>query len=606
MTGQIRAASIACLLWLCLSAALAAEAGTQDLGDPQSVQLAVDGLAWMPEGDLRAEILPMLKGGFEDRFQPSPDGTVPLSGGPVWLRVRVRDTSGQDAAWSLLLDEWAIRDIHLYRPTGRGDWEAVRSGTDVPESQRERPGRVYQFHLAAGGQALRGTHTVYLRVDAPHSSARLPVWLGTAPRLEARSGLTDLGYAMLGGAYALLVAVCLVLFLAVIERVYAVMLVFSVLILASYLILTGLLGRLVGPAACERLLLYLPELTLVYLACSLILLLWWLKSGDILPRAWRVAWIFIGVLAAAAVLLATLPADALFRIKAPVMFGMLLAGAGFRLAIPVLAIAKGRRVALVYLVAFLFEIGGTGLYALRSTGLVPNDSWLTLAAQSGGALQLLTMLYGATLQVRQLRSQLVQSNRRLSGLNQELEERVHQQTADLEQERNKLAKLAMEDDLTGLQSRRAIMARVESEHQRYSRYGKPYSLLMIDLDHFKLVNDTWGHGVGDQVLKGLADVLCASLRATDQAGRVGGEEFLVLLPETGADQALAVSEKIRDRLADIDFEGRPDRRFMVSCSIGVAEIRPGHPGWHRLMQDADAALYEAKEAGRNRTVVSRR
>jgi diguanylate cyclase (GGDEF)-like protein len=611
MTGQIRAALAICLTWqfcLLLPCAAVPVPGVQALADPLAVVPAAEGLAWMSEDGGPAEILQVLKGKLDDRFLPAPEGAVPMDGHPVWLRLRVVDNASERVRWGVLLDEWALRDIQLYRPSGRGDWEASQAGSGISDRLLEFEGRVWQFGLAANPGYLPSgqVQTVYLRVEAPLCLTRLPVWLGSEGQLLAKQARDNLTLTLIGGAYCLLVLICLILFLGVVDRVYLICTVFAGLLCLQYLVTSGMVAALVGAGAAERWLAHIPELSQLYLASGLLLLLSFLSCRDLFPRLHRFSVVLAAVLAGMALAGFTLPESWVVPVKLPVILAALAVAGALRLALPLLALARGRRTALIYLAATLVEMAGTAAYLARAVGAVSPVPWLDLVSRLGGGLQLLIILYGVTLLVRQLRVQLESSNQRLTALNRELEERVHQQTAALEQERNKLAKLAMEDDLTGLLSRRAIMARCEEEHQRFVRYGKPYSLLMIDLDHFKLVNDTWGHATGDQVLKGLAGVLGASLRATDQAGRVGGEEFLVLLPETGAEQAFTVSEKIRDRLADLDFEGRPDRRFMVSCSIGVAEIRPGHPGWHRLMQDADAALYEAKEAGRNRTVVSRR
>ncbi|MFC5568659.1 diguanylate cyclase [Lysobacter yangpyeongensis] len=161
---------------------------------------------------------------------------------------------------------------------------------------------------------------------------------------------------------------------------------------------------------------------------------------------------------------------------------------------------------------------------------------------------------------------------------------------------------AAHDALTGLSNRRSADARLEAERTRAQRLGEPLSVLMIDIDRFKAVNDHWGHAQGDRVLVALADVLRDELRGADLAARYGGEEFLVILPDTGIDAALDVAERIRQRIAALHAE-RQDPALAITASVGLAELAKGEDA-ATLVARADAALYAAKAGGRNRSVVA--
>ncbi|MES2740112.1 MAG: sensor domain-containing diguanylate cyclase [Pseudomonadota bacterium] len=156
----------------------------------------------------------------------------------------------------------------------------------------------------------------------------------------------------------------------------------------------------------------------------------------------------------------------------------------------------------------------------------------------------------------------------------------------------------MTDYLTGLWNRRAFDRRLGGEWNLHRISGKPLSLLAIDLDHFKRINDTFGHPVGDEVLARTAKVIRSSVRENDLAARFGGEEFTVILPGTTAQQATVVAEKIRAAIETARWTHAP-----VTASIGLATLTPVQGGSApSLMQHADRALYEAKHAGRNRVV----
>ncbi|MBI5440598.1 MAG: GGDEF domain-containing protein [Deltaproteobacteria bacterium] len=155
------------------------------------------------------------------------------------------------------------------------------------------------------------------------------------------------------------------------------------------------------------------------------------------------------------------------------------------------------------------------------------------------------------------------------------------------------------DPLTGLSNRRDMMDRLAAELGRVARTGAPAAVLMIDVDHFKAVNDVHGHEVGDLVLQALGASLAESIRVYDSCGRWGGEEFLVLLPETDRDAAVAVAEKIRSEAA----RGVPAPCSTLTVSVGVAVHAADEP-LRSLLRRADEAMYEAKHLGRNRVEVA--
>ena len=167
----------------------------------------------------------------------------------------------------------------------------------------------------------------------------------------------------------------------------------------------------------------------------------------------------------------------------------------------------------------------------------------------------------------------------------------------------KLITIATTDPLTGILNRRSFTERTLAELARGHRYDRPTSLLMIDADRFKSINDTYGHAGGDAVLQALSACLERTLRPSDIFGRFGGEEFAVVLPETGLDSAVQVADRIRMALATLVVTSNQSAiRFTVS--IGVAEFEPAATEIEPTLDRADAALYEAKAQGRNCVVRS--
>jgi diguanylate cyclase (GGDEF)-like protein len=166
----------------------------------------------------------------------------------------------------------------------------------------------------------------------------------------------------------------------------------------------------------------------------------------------------------------------------------------------------------------------------------------------------------------------------------------------------KLQEYADRDGLTGIANRRFFEARLRDEYTRWQRYGGNLSILLFDLDHFKKINDQFGHMVGDTVLREMARRVSHVVRAQDTFGRFGGEEFALLLPCTPLDDAMLVAEKIRNTIGDsaVDVQGV---NVPVTASVGGAAARAGVPAYEALINEADAALYSAKRQGRNRSVA---
>jgi diguanylate cyclase (GGDEF)-like protein len=156
------------------------------------------------------------------------------------------------------------------------------------------------------------------------------------------------------------------------------------------------------------------------------------------------------------------------------------------------------------------------------------------------------------------------------------------------------------DPLTRMSNRGSALRFLEKHTDLARRYRRPLSVILCDLDHFKEVNDCHGHAAGDQVLRTFGSVVCGRLRASDLVGRIGGEEFLVVLPETGGGEAMTVAEGLRAALAAEPMPLPEGTDLRVTCCFGVVEFSPSDPDAGSMLARADLALYRAKALGRNR------
>lgn len=199
-----------------------------------------------------------------------------------------------------------------------------------------------------------------------------------------------------------------------------------------------------------------------------------------------------------------------------------------------------------------------------------------------------------------------EARHRMAGQNteslQQALKKLKHEISNMQERTRLLEEQAVRDPLTGIHNRRAFDARLQEEFHRFQRYGQNFSLLVIDLDHFKRVNDAYGHTTGDQCLKEVTRRMAAVLRKSDVLARYGGEEFAVILPGIPKEGALSVAEKLRTCVEKTRFLYQ-GRRIPLTISVGVATIIPEEKSPQGLFERADAALYDAKKQGRNCVVA---
>lgn len=162
---------------------------------------------------------------------------------------------------------------------------------------------------------------------------------------------------------------------------------------------------------------------------------------------------------------------------------------------------------------------------------------------------------------------------------------------------------ALHDPLTGLDNRRSLMERLRDESERATRKNQPYGLAILDVDRFKLINDRFGHDAGDRALCAISEAIRQTLREYDVCGRWGGEEFLVLLPETSAEFAIQVTERVRSSIEQVRIDLPQAESLPITASFGLTQYQLGE-SFSETINRADALLLEAKTLGRNRVVVA--
>lgn len=250
--------------------------------------------------------------------------------------------------------------------------------------------------------------------------------------------------------------------------------------------------------------------------------------------------------------------------------------------------------------AYSFLFGGRVLSVDFTIGGPHIPAWITYLLTV--ILVVATSIVAISMSNHHLASALLksrQSQNDLTNLNKDLEHQVLQRTLELEEAKKKAEQQARTDVLTGLNNRRAFFEYAEVIDAQSRRYNHAYVIAMMDIDHFKSINDTWGHEAGDTALIAVGGVISDMLRETDIIGRIGGEEFAIILPETTIEEATALAERLRQDVETTVIQ-TSKAEIKVTMSIGIAAFDNQTESLDNIVASADTAMYRAKSNGRNR------
>jgi len=224
-----------------------------------------------------------------------------------------------------------------------------------------------------------------------------------------------------------------------------------------------------------------------------------------------------------------------------------------------------------------------------------NEELKFIAKQALERFELQAENVGLNTDLKTKNKELHEKEKELKYINKGLEKKIQERTKDLERLNEKLNKLAITDALTGIGNHRLFQESFEAELHRAERYERSLSLLIIDVDHFKIYNDTYGHSEGDKILKTLAGLLERATRKEDIVARYGGEEFAIIAPETSKKKAEELAERIRQAIHD--------EKLQLTVSIGLATFPIDGKSAKEIFTKADKALYQSKQSGRNLVTV---
>ena len=552
------------ILFLCLIFDANAFANLRDTPSPLTLSHELKGKSLRPNLSYLVDSSGLA--GIEDiasrpeKFMSIPnhrgDPSFGFSRDAYWFMFRVKNNSSVPVEWILDLNYPLIDFVELYVPDN-GTYRAMETGDLRPFDQREIPHRTFAFSLTEP----QGERAYFMRVE---SSGSLIVPLKAWSPLRFQQHIAK-DTMMLGLSYGALLAMAIYhiyVFFSIREKSY--------LYLALLILFAGIFSMTNTGIAYQYLWPGSPiwgnKAFLFFLAAGNLAVLQFSRTFfNTNDRSPKLDMLIIGAMAAALVLMPlSLVID--YYHMAHVITPLTLFNAILLTFSGIVLLMGGYREARYYLLAFLAFFIGTMLVGLRNIGWIPETQLTSWFSQIGLVGLSIILSFGVAAKVEHL------------------------------------SRLASTDYLTGLFNRRIFIEKLGLEFNRFQRYRDSAVLMILDLDHFKKVNDIFGHAGGDKVLRRFARLLQKTVRKTDIVGRLGGEEFAVLLPETTMDEALPLANRILDMVRK---EVIPQRSGKISftTSIGLAQLHADDTHMDRLLARADAALYRAKNNGRDRAAA---
>lgn len=525
-----------------------------------------------------------------------------------WFRFKVRNLALKTGHWYVDIDFPPLDLVNFYADDGQGSFRGQQSGDLIPFAQRALLAPSHLFLL----DAVRDTSTLYLRVTSS-GSITVPITIYGEDALRAHRDAALLGAGVFFGCLIALGLYNLLLFSSVRDRSYFYYTVATALFILVYLSTFGYGFQYLWPDSPEWNNRAPATLALLALAATVPFTRAFLHTRFNAPTLDRLMVVSASVCVIVAVLnLGVISYGTAFRLFS----GILLAHVVLLLWITVVCMRRGDPLARFYLLAWMPMILASVAYVLRSLTLLPAHFLTIYGFQIGSALEMILLSFALAYRITQSRheKELAQDAllQTLKESERVLEDRVAQRTSELNQanqaleeevaERRRaeerLTRLAHHDALTGLPNRALLKERFAQAAAQARRQSRMVGVLLLDLDGFKLVNDTFGHDVGDEVLMGVARLLQRTVRESDTVARLGGDEFVVVMNDMAEEVAAGeVAEKILVAMRDplVISQGRA---LQAGASIGIAIHPNDGADLDTLLRRADSAMYQAKGAGR--------
>lgn len=502
------------------------------------------------------------------RYTPgtSPVLNFGIGAPPTWIHLAVDNPTASAVRRRLSIETAWLDRIEVYLVQQDRLVSRHLAGDRLPYARREGASRYFVFDPVFAP----GVSDVLIRVETPDPMV-VPITLLGEEAAIVRQTRQELSYGVVYGFLFALLAYNAILYVSLRSRRYLLYAVYLAAFVAMNVAYTGHGYALLWPASPNWQQWSNPILIVLYGVAGFAFAIRFLDLQVYYPRLRRLVIAYSAVvllLLGGAVAIGSQVAALLVAFTFAFLFAFVM------LVLGVMAMRAGQKPARYFLLAAMAAMIGAVLTTLSTWGFIPYNSWTFRAVELG-------MLVDATLLALALGYQF----------------RVGQDA------RVRAERLAHLDPLTGTDNRRAFYDKTRALWSNAQRHGHDAAVLLLDIDHFKHVNDTHGHAHGDAVLRGIAETLRQSVREGDLVARWGGEEFIVYMPDTSLREAQVLAERLREAVGALRVTGATGSATTVTASLGVAQKEIVHPTLDALIAVADECLYQAKAQGRNRVVA---
>lgn len=535
---------------------------------------------------------------LSSRFHPLTDtgNSLGFSDATFWVRFRLKTDVELDESLVLHFDYPYLDQLTFYRQNPDGSYSEDTFGDHYPFSQREIDYRSLVLKLF---QAPGEIKTYYLRLKT-QGAMLIPVSIWKASAFIERADKSALSYGFYYGVMIILMIVSAIVYFRLRDILYLSYALYLLNIILLQMSINGFGFQYLWPDLfylANRINIMLINLVVVtgFLFCGLFLQVW---SREGRFKNLYTFFILVGVVN----VLMSIIGD--YSIAVVVAAGVAVFLAPVVIASNIVAMSRGYKGARMF-----FIVSGIFLLGVIFSGMI-FMGWIERGFLSFHAMQITSLLEIVVLGYMLMdnlselykEKELATLNAQtyLEQINQSLEQQVESRTRELNEKNQMLVELSLRDSMSGLLNHNASIDQLKVFTSSAIRYGHVFAVIMIDIDHFKLINDRYGHPSGDRVIEEIAILLETSTRASDICGRYGGEEFIVLLPETDEQGAVELAEQIRRSIMEITIKEIDNQQISASFGVTVFDHQDHQAD---LVSQADQALYAAKRNGRNQVVA---